>query len=118
MDDVLEIRLYRPAVLDLILINGGQQAFEVSYRPVRIHEGPIIRIQRLRSFRDVGVTRGDPELVVRTVVAKADEFYAGIRVEIDLVAIGRRAAGPGEHADAAIVAMRHAINLLLEDCPP
>src|SRR4051812_21501458 len=36
MDDVLEIGLYRPAVLDLILINGGQQAFEVSYRPVRI----------------------------------------------------------------------------------
>lgn len=91
MDDVLEIRLHRPAVLDLILIDCGQQAFEASYGPIRIHQRAIIRIQRLRSFRDVGVPRCDPELVVWTVVAKADEFDAGIRVEIDQVAIGGRA---------------------------
>jgi hypothetical protein len=66
----------------------------------------------------VGITRGDPELIVRAVIAQADELNAHIRVKIDQVAIGRRAGGPGEHADPPIIAMRHAVDLLLENRPP
>jgi len=65
----------------------------------------------------MGIARGDPELVVGPVVTKPDELDAGIGVEIDQVAIGGRAGGPREHADPAIVAVRHAVDLLLEDCP-
>ena len=65
----------------------------------------------------MGITGGDPEFVVGPVVAKPDELDAGISVQIDQVAISRRAGNPAKYPYAAIVAVRHPIDLLLEDRP-
>jgi hypothetical protein len=117
VDDVLEVWLQRPAVLYLVLVDRRQQSLEVAQGPIWIHQSPVILVERLRPFGHMGITRGDPELVVRPVVTKPDELDAGISVEIDQVAISGRAGGPCEHTDTAIVAVRHAVDLLLEDRP-
>ena len=52
--------------------------------------------QRLRPFGHMGIARGDPELVVGPVVTEPDELDAGISIEIDQVAISRRAGDPCE----------------------
>ena len=48
---------------------------------------------------------------------KTDELDAAIGVEVDQVSIGRSTRGTGKYADTAIVAVRHAIDLLLEHRP-
>ena len=83
MDDVSKMRLGGPSVADLILIDRCQQALEAAQRPVLIDQGAIIRIQRSRALRHVGITGRDPELVVRTGVAEPDELDASVRIEID-----------------------------------
>jgi hypothetical protein len=117
MDDVLEVWLHRPTFPYLILIDRREKSLKVSQRPLRIDEGSIVQIESLCPLRDVGVTCCDAELVVRTIVSQTDKFDACIGVEIDQVAIGRPAGGPGEHTDAAVVAPRDAIDLLFKDRP-
>lgn len=117
MDNVLEVWLHRPTFLYLILIDRRQKSLKDSQGPLRIDESSIVQIERLRPLRDVGVTCRDPELVVRTIVPQTDEFDACIGIEIDQVAISRPAGSSCEHTDAAVVAMRNAIDLLLEHRP-
>jgi hypothetical protein len=117
MDDVLEVRLQRPAVLYLVLVDRRQQSLKVSRGPVGIHQRAVVGVERLRPLGHMGIARGDPELVIWPVITKPDELDAGISVEINQVAISGRAGGPCEHTDPAIVAVRHAVNLLLEDRP-
>jgi len=48
--DVLDIRLQRPTVSYLILIDCGQKPFEISLRQVCIDERPVVGIERLRAL--------------------------------------------------------------------
>jgi len=106
-----------PTVPDLILIDRRQQSFETPRRPVGSNEGPIVRVQHLRTLGDVSVARGDPELVIRTSLAETDELETRVGIEIDQVAVGWRPGNAREDADATVVAVRHTIDLLLEDGP-
>jgi hypothetical protein len=80
--------------------------------------GPKVRIKRLRALGDVSTGAGDPELVVPTAVAEADEFETRIDIEIDQVAVGRSPGDAGENAHAAIIAVRQAVTLCSKTAQP
>src|SRR3954451_1418052 len=63
------------------------------------------------------ISGGNAELVVGARIAKPDQLDAAICIDIDQITVSRRARHACENADAPIVAVRHPINLLLEDRP-
>src|SRR4051794_39378747 len=57
------------------------------------------------------------KFVIRSAFIKADELNAAIRIQIDQIAIRRRASYACEYTNAPLVAVRHAVNLLLDNAP-
>ena len=51
MDDVLKVRLHRPSVADLVLVDRREQSFERALRPIGAHEVAIVVIQLLGAQR-------------------------------------------------------------------
>src|SRR3981189_3307776 len=66
MDDVLEVRLQRPSVQDLILIDRREQSFERTLWPGGAYEVAIIVVELLRPFRDMCVAGCEAEFIVGT----------------------------------------------------
>ena len=65
----------------------------------------------------MSVTGGDAEFIVGSFVAETNEFDARVHIQIDEIAIGRRAGNSAKYPYAAIVGVRHPIDLLFEDRP-
>ena len=117
MDDVLEVRLHRPTVADLILVDGGEQPFKRTLRPSGAYKIAIVAVELLSPLRNVCVASCDAEFVIGAFFAQTDKLDAGVGVEIDQIAVSRCPRNPAEYADTAIVAVRHSIDLLLKDSP-
>src|SRR4030081_2500924 len=117
MDDVLEVRLQRPSVPDLILIDRREQSFERTLRPGGAYEVAIIVVELLRPFCDMCVAGCEAEFIVGAFFAKPDELDPCIGVEVDQVAVGRRTRDSAEYANAAVVTPRYPVDLLFKDRP-
>jgi len=87
--EILEVRLQGPAGADFVLIDRRHQRLGTPQRPVRAHQLLKVQIQRARTGRDVGIARGDAELVLGARVAQADEFDAAVGIAVDQVSIRR-----------------------------
>src|SRR5665213_222297 len=115
MQDVLKIRLERPACPDLVLIDGGDEPFVGSRRPCRPIEILKVGVQRLGPRRYPSITDRKSKFILLPFVAETDKFDSGVGIKINQVAIGRTVGGSCEHADAAIGILADAIKLLLEN---
>src|ERR1700760_1009962 len=66
MQDVLKVRLQRPAAANLILVDRGDEALIAARRPERAVEVLEILIERARPWRDMRTGDGNAELVLGT----------------------------------------------------
>jgi hypothetical protein len=114
MHEILEVRLQGPARADFVLIDRRHQRLGTPQRPARAHQLLKVHIQRACTGRDVGIARGDAELVLGARLAQADEFDAAIGIAVDQVSIRRTGRDAGEDSDAPIVVAADAIDFLLE----
>ena len=89
MDDVLEVRLHRPSVADLILIDGSEQPLKRTLRPSSAYEVAVIAVELLSPLRNVCVSGCDAEFILGAAFGQAYKLDARVGVEIDQVAVGR-----------------------------
>src|SRR3569832_2383906 len=115
MNDVLKVRLQRPSAADFVLVDSGHQRFRASNRPGRSGQLLKVEIERASPGRNLCFCGGDAELVLRALLAQADELDASICIEVDDVAIGRTVGRTEKNPNAAIVIMRDAVKLLLKN---
>ena len=87
MDDVLEVRLHRPTVPDLILVDGSNQPLKRTLRPGGGHKSPIVSVQLLSPLRNVCVASCDAKFIVGSFIAQTDKLNTDVGVEIDKIAI-------------------------------
>jgi hypothetical protein len=114
MGDILEIRLQHEAGADFVLIHGCDESFVAAGWPTLAIQLLKIGIERLCPGRDTRIAAGDTEFILGSLVAKTNKFDPCISVEVDDVAVRRAVGCPREDADAPVVVLSDAIDLLLE----
>src|SRR5262249_8867369 len=95
-DDVLHLRLQSPPGRQLRLVDHFDHGFSAPYRTEKISKKSDVGIEPARIIADARVGRGDPDLVIRPAGEESFVDEASVGVEVDQIAIVRRAAGANE----------------------
>jgi hypothetical protein len=81
MNDVQDVRLQRPAIADLVLVDGCEQRLESTRRPVRSIDLLKVCAERLCARRRAYISDSNAKLVLRSLVIEPYKFDTAIGVE-------------------------------------
>src|SRR5208337_3167054 len=91
-NNVLHVRLNHPPRRQLRLVHHLDHGFPASHRVEKVSESSDVGIKLPRALPDLGICRGNSDLVVGSTRYEAFVKQATVGIEIDQIAIVRHAA--------------------------